>query len=172
MHGMRSNKTGFTIVELLIVIVIIGILAALVIVAYTGIQNRANDTSVQADLSNIGKKIELYNAQEGAYPTGGQASSGALDLKVAKSAYRDTYNMLFCVISGTSSQRFAIIATSQSGKSFIYSSQGGLKTFTGSITGYVDTCTGAGVNGAESGFWGTWGYNGNGSGAWLSWIKG
>ena len=39
-------KQGFTIVELLIVIVVIAILAAITIVAYTGIQNRAYDTAV------------------------------------------------------------------------------------------------------------------------------
>ena len=38
---MRQTKSGFTIVELLIVIVVIAILAAITIVAYNGIQNRA-----------------------------------------------------------------------------------------------------------------------------------
>lgn len=48
---------GFTIVELLIVIVIIGILAALVIVAYSGIQQRANRTKQDADLKSLEKAI-------------------------------------------------------------------------------------------------------------------
>ncbi len=48
---------GFTIVELLIVIVIIGILASLVIVVYNGIQQRANDASRNADLSTYLKAI-------------------------------------------------------------------------------------------------------------------
>ena len=38
---MKKTKSGFTIVELLIVIVVIGILAAITIVAYNGIQSRA-----------------------------------------------------------------------------------------------------------------------------------
>jgi prepilin-type N-terminal cleavage/methylation domain-containing protein len=46
---MLKTKSGFTIVELLIVIVVIGILAAITIVAYNGIQDRANDTSVKSD---------------------------------------------------------------------------------------------------------------------------
>jgi prepilin-type N-terminal cleavage/methylation domain-containing protein len=48
---------GFTIVELLTVIVIIGILASLVIVAYNGIQQRAADASRNADLSTYHKAI-------------------------------------------------------------------------------------------------------------------
>ena len=43
------RKAGFTIVELLIVIVIIGILAAITIVAYNGIQQRAQAATVQSD---------------------------------------------------------------------------------------------------------------------------
>lgn len=43
----RARRGGFTIVELLIVIVVIGILAAISIVAYNGIQNRSNDTVIK-----------------------------------------------------------------------------------------------------------------------------
>lgn len=52
-----KHRMGFTIVELLIVIVVIAILAALSIVAYTGIQNRANDTAVQSDIRNLTGKV-------------------------------------------------------------------------------------------------------------------
>lgn len=62
-------QRGFTIVELLIVIVVIGILAAIVIVAYNGIQNQAKAQSSKASASNIQKKIEAYNASTTGYPT-------------------------------------------------------------------------------------------------------
>lgn len=64
-----KQERGFTIVELLIVIVVIGILAAIVIVAYNGIQNRAKTQSAQASASTIQKKIEAYNATVGNYPS-------------------------------------------------------------------------------------------------------
>lgn len=64
-----SAERGFTIVELLIVIVIIGILAAIVIVAYNGITNKANDSSYKQDADSISKAIESFNADVGAYPT-------------------------------------------------------------------------------------------------------
>lgn len=60
---------GFTIVELLIVIVVIAILAAISIVAFTGIQNKAITASLQSDLSNAAKQLKLYYTANGAYPT-------------------------------------------------------------------------------------------------------
>ncbi|MBI3888991.1 pilin [Candidatus Saccharibacteria bacterium] len=57
-----KNQKGFTIVELLIVIVVIGILAAIVIVAYQGITQRAKATGYQTDAVAISKVAEAINA--------------------------------------------------------------------------------------------------------------
>lgn len=71
MWSKYKQQPGFTIVELLIVIVVIGILAAIVIVAYSGIQDKARTTARIVDLKNIQKVIELYYAQNGSYPNNG-----------------------------------------------------------------------------------------------------
>lgn len=63
----RSDR-GFTIVELLIVIVVIAILAAVSIVAYTGIQGRARDAQRMQDMATITKALELYKVSNGEYP--------------------------------------------------------------------------------------------------------
>lgn len=60
---------GFTIVELLVVIVIIGILAAITIVAYIGISQKAITSSLQSDLTNTATKLKAYQALYGSYPT-------------------------------------------------------------------------------------------------------
>ncbi len=65
----KFNKKGFTIVELLIVIVVIGILAALVITTFTGIQQRARNTERETDIKAVHGLLEAYYAQKGAYPT-------------------------------------------------------------------------------------------------------
>ena len=67
---IQTKSRGFTIVELLIVIVIIAILAAITIVAYNGITARANTTSAKAAAGTAIKKIEAYNADSTAatYP--------------------------------------------------------------------------------------------------------
>ena len=68
---MRKTTSGFTIVELLIVIVVIAILAAISIVAYNGIQARARDNIRYQDVKAITKALELYKVDNGNYPIGG-----------------------------------------------------------------------------------------------------
>jgi len=63
-----KGQSGFTIVELLIVIVVIGILAAITIVAYSGITARANTTKALANADGVQKMAEAYNADLGYYP--------------------------------------------------------------------------------------------------------
>jgi prepilin-type N-terminal cleavage/methylation domain-containing protein len=71
----RDTRRGFTIVELLIVIVVIGILAAIVIVAYNGVQSRAQYSREQSDMNAINKMIQIYYATNNSYPsTGGSGS--------------------------------------------------------------------------------------------------
>lgn len=69
MTQKQTKQKGFTIVELLIVVVIIAILAAITIVAYNGIQARANTSAAQSAANTVMKKLEAYNAINTGYPT-------------------------------------------------------------------------------------------------------
>jgi prepilin-type N-terminal cleavage/methylation domain-containing protein len=64
----QTKSRGFTIVELLIVIVVIAILAAITIVAYNGIQNRAKTSAGQAAANALMKKAEAFNTINSVYP--------------------------------------------------------------------------------------------------------
>lgn len=62
---MRKSTSGFTIVELLIVIVVIAILAAIVVVGYSGVQTSAKASSVASQLESSEKAFRLYAIQAG-----------------------------------------------------------------------------------------------------------
>lgn len=59
------SRKGFTLVELLIVIVVIAILSTITVVAYNGIQVRARDSRRAQDISSIRKALMLYNIEKG-----------------------------------------------------------------------------------------------------------
>jgi prepilin-type N-terminal cleavage/methylation domain-containing protein len=69
MVSLKNKSKGFTIVELLIVIVVIGILATLVIVTFTGIQQKARNSQRQTDINAVDSHVEAFYAQYGFYPT-------------------------------------------------------------------------------------------------------
>ena len=74
---MGANATrGFTIVELLIVIVIIAILAAITTVAYNGLQQRARDAERTSEVAALQKALELYRIDNGAFPSVGTDNIG------------------------------------------------------------------------------------------------
>ncbi|QQG50479.1 MAG: prepilin-type N-terminal cleavage/methylation domain-containing protein [Candidatus Saccharibacteria bacterium] len=68
-HKRANQFRGFTIVELLIVVVVIAILAALVLVTYNSMQARASFSRSQSDLKSITKALSLYHVDNGSYPS-------------------------------------------------------------------------------------------------------
>lgn len=70
-HKQKSSKTltrGFTIVELLVVIVVIGVLAAIAIVSYSGIQQQARDAQRKSAARTLQGALGMYHVDHGAYP--------------------------------------------------------------------------------------------------------
>ena len=77
--NINRKDQGFTIVELLIVVVVIAILAAITIVSYNGITGRANKAAAQAAVATFQKKAELFAADgsTGKYPVAAADLTGA-----------------------------------------------------------------------------------------------
>lgn len=67
LRSMSKGTHGFTIVELLVVIIVIGILAAIIVVSYTGISQKAVIASIKSDLANSAKKLKLHLIQYSSY---------------------------------------------------------------------------------------------------------
>ena len=94
---MRVSKSGFTIVELLIVIVVIAILAAISIVAYNGVQDRSKNSATLNSASQVMKMLQAYIAVNDSYPfTGGDAcvtvDIGCKDAVASDTTSNSTFN--------------------------------------------------------------------------------
>lgn len=118
---LRKDR-GFTIVELLIVIVVIAILAAISIVAYTGITTKANASTAKANAETVQKVAEAYAADE--TTTGYPANIGALT----------GYNGYSRIPSGVSIVNTQLTSTQKDGKTIQYIPKG----TTGACIGYWD----------------------------------
>jgi len=162
MNTRWGRQTGFTIVELLIVVVVIAILAAITIVSYNGITNRANDTAVQSDLRNLGgKTLQFMQLNGDALPSvsdlvgmGIKTSTGAYGAHYTPTG-SNGYNLIQCLNNTT--KAFAYVAASKSGKVYVYR-DGSVTPGVGPLTTYTSTCANNGVpaNGAwlfSNGVW-------------------
>jgi prepilin-type N-terminal cleavage/methylation domain-containing protein len=79
MRNLR-NRDGFTLIELMIVVVIIGILAAIAIPKFNNASARAKEKEADGILSQIYRLQETYKAEKGAYATALNASPGLQDV--------------------------------------------------------------------------------------------
>ncbi len=101
---MRKSENGFTIVELLIVIVVIGILATITIVSYNGIQQRSKNAQISTVLQTYVKALRLYEIDNGKFPGAGYAGmntpclgtgyTGQICSNVGTRAESSTFNAL------------------------------------------------------------------------------
>lgn len=141
---MGKKHTGFTIVELLIVVVVIAILAAITIVAYNGITARASDASAKAAIESGVKKLELSNVDTQQYPlTLSDLSGGAPQVG---SDVRLEYN--------SDGKTYCLTASSIIAKTDYYQTNGG-SYVSGKCPNHLGYQGGAGTYSALSVFKGT-----------------
>lgn len=137
---MFANKKGFTLIELMIVIVVIAILAAISIVAYNGIQTRAYDAQMRSDLSGAAKSLYIYYITDDAYPNS-SATGAKVEAKFSFSPVGN--NVILCANNADSDGGFAIIARNPKGAKAWYkyeSTTGQTTTVSPATSGAADLC--------------------------------
>lgn len=113
MKWAHNNQPGFTIVELLIVVVVIAILVAITIVSYNGISQRATAATLQSETASAVKAAEAYKTQSdtGVYPS--SLSSLGFNNSSTITYYYDSTNNLYCVQSKKDSRSYSATSTNQ-----------------------------------------------------------
>ncbi len=143
-----KDTRGFTLVELIIVIVVIGILAAIILVAYSGVTANARESAAKSDLSNFYKKLAIYKARNGEYPSSA-AEMKSLGLHFNHDAFQSsatkpyTVNLLYCRYDNN--QGYVLQSFTANGtKLFISSKSSAPREYTGADTyikgGWDDSC--------------------------------
>ena len=177
---VHGRTKAFSIVELLIVIVVIGILAAIVVVGYGAVIGNANNKSVQSDLIVISDAIKLKSLDDNGLPSGGATSSNTgnsallpgISIKPSDKAYDTTVsNLFYCKGAIGGVDEFAVVARSKSGKAFSYLSNKGIADFSGytwsTNNNGVAVCTALGFSAP---FTWSYGYNPGPGYGWFAWA--
>ena len=85
---MKKNEKGFTLIELMAVLVILGILGTIVVVNVAPVFQRANLEKIKADMAQTGKALEMYKFNELQYPA---TSQGLEALIIPNSSLKNPY---------------------------------------------------------------------------------
>src|SRR5260370_35917503 len=78
MRSRRYNQDGFTLIEIMVVILILGLLATIVVQSLRGAADKAKKVKTQADLAEIKTALDRYYLDNGYYPTTHQGLNAPL----------------------------------------------------------------------------------------------
>lgn len=139
----HTQSMGFTIVELLIVVVVIAILAAITIVAYNGISTRATESSMRSDLRNAINVLEADKASTNNYPTSASAANNGQGLRSSASSTLSYEPKAYGFCVG--------ITSTKTSKTFTYKSNTGQVAEGGECVSLASTFAGTGATGYVDG---------------------
>lgn len=115
---LRSNK-GFTLVEMVIVLAIIGVIAALAIPIYGNIMEKANQTADEANIKTVETAVAVYQAENGALPSIDEETNT-----------EEAFNELITELHGAGYLKDATLEVNSDGRSFTYDKSNGTVSIT------------------------------------------
>ena len=133
---VEYSKSGFTIVELLIVIVVIAILAAISIISYVGIREKGVNAQVASEMKQAATSLEIFHEQNGRYPINSIELTDVVKPKRGGSYQVHSNTFTYCYNPTT--QKAAIGAVSSTGVGYV-ANLGGVRTTSGWNQGTVQS---------------------------------
>jgi type IV pilus assembly protein PilA len=162
---MKLKNQGFSIVELIVIIVVIGILATVGIVSYNGVQNNARDTAIKSDLEGVGAQLEAYRTQVSnvsqQFPNT-TTQLGTLQIKANKASYSTSVSVNFVYCTNATRQDFALAAISKSGNIYLMTEDGFRSHSLTAASFSATLCSSLGLSLISNGY---------ASSTWQSWVK-
>lgn len=164
MHKQNEKgvmRKGFTLVELMVVIAVLGILTAIVIVTYNGVRGRGYDASIQSDLEGAQGLLEAYRVRSTPRDFPDTTNELTLaELSFSTNSYDTTVssNLVYCVSSDR--QKYTIFAGSRTKKVFAITQDGFISSTLNSSQITSSLCSGRSQDfisrGISSGNWEAW----------------
>jgi general secretion pathway protein G len=113
----ESDEEGFTLVELMVVIVIIGLLAAVVIFNVMPAADKARKTTAGVSVQQIDQAIEMYRLDNGRYPTNEEGIQALVTGRFLRRVERDPWGNAFIYrIPGTDGRSYDVVSLGADGR--------------------------------------------------------
>jgi type II secretory pathway pseudopilin PulG len=121
MSGARKirRQGGFSVLELLLIVVVIGLLAAVVVSTYAGIRRNQRNQERRRDVQDIYQLLEAYDVENGKYPTLANMNSNTwltANLKTLNpESLRDPSSKSYALVSAPAKNAYAYVVTATDG---------------------------------------------------------